>query len=68
MAGVLDVPAPTLDEQIHCVEREVLMRQRNYPNWILQSRMKQENGDIEIARMKAVADSLRRLKAMEPRV
>lgn len=49
---------PTLDEQIICVEREIRLRERVYPMWIEQGRMKLDRAEREIEVMKAVARTL----------
>jgi len=60
-----DMFPPTLDEQINCVEREIRLRQNAYPRWIEKGRMKQDKADREIETMKAVSESLHRLKGLE---
>lgn len=52
----------TLDDQIKCVRRELAMRQRVYPRWVEQSKMKQDAADRELATMQAVHDTLTKLK------
>ena len=54
-----------LSEQIACVEREIKMRERVYPNRVATRRMSQAKADIEVVRMKAVLETLRRA-AMAP--
>ena len=51
----------TLQQQIQCVEREIAMRQRVYPNWVNANKLKQEKADYEIACMKNVLSSLKNL-------
>ena len=48
-----------LAEQIKCVEREIAMRRRVYPNWVASGKMKQEKADHEISAMEAVLYTLR---------
>lgn len=55
----------SLADQIKCVERELALRRSAYPKWIRSGRMKQETADREIATMKAVLESLRRLQDPE---
>lgn len=56
-----DLPIP-LDAQIACVEREIRLRERVYPNWIAHGRMTKAKADSEIATMRAVLDTLRGAK------
>lgn len=48
----------TIDQQIACVRRELAMRQRNYPRWVADGRMKQAEMDHQLAAMQAVHDTL----------
>jgi hypothetical protein len=52
----------TLKRQIACVRRELAMRQKAYPKWVLGMRMSQAEADEEIAAMQAVHDTLMTLK------
>lgn len=45
--------------QIACVEREIGYRERCYPRWVQEGRMKQEKADAELAAMRAVLDTLK---------
>lgn len=51
----------SLSEQIACVEREVRMREKLYPVWILKNKMTQAVADRQINCMRQV---LRTLQAM----
>lgn len=53
-----NVSAPTLQEQIACVEREIAMRVRVYPHWVRGGRLKQDKADREIETMRAVLATL----------
>lgn len=55
--------APTLQDQIACVEREIAMRERVYPHWVRGGRLKQDKADREIETMRAVLATLRGLVA-----
>lgn len=55
-------PAVTLHEQVVCVRREIELRERVYPRFVASNKMKQENADREINRMKAVYATLRELE------
>lgn len=49
---------PSLEEQIACVEREIALRERLYPRWVVDGKMSQASADREIALMKAVRGTL----------
>ena len=55
----------TLEEQISEVARECAMRERVYGNWVLSGRMKLEDSQRQIRRMRAVLTTLERLRADE---
>ena len=57
-----DLLAPTLDEEIVCVKREIAMRERVYPGWVRNGRMKLDRADREIEVMRAVLARLERIK------
>lgn len=59
LAGHL--PPVPLSDQIACVEREIAMRRRVYPNWVASGRLRQAAADEELRRMEAVRDTLRAL-------
>jgi len=48
----------TISAQIKCVEREISMRERVYPNLVLKGKMTPAQKDREIATMKAVYNTL----------
>jgi hypothetical protein len=50
----------TASELLKCAERELRLRRQVYPNRVLTHRMSQHRADIEIARMEAIAEWLRR--------
>lgn len=52
-----------LADQLAEVERELSMRERVYPKWVQSGRMKVTEADRQIARMRAVRDTLRGLTA-----
>lgn len=58
----LAVPAggATIAEQIACVVRELGMRHRTYKRWVVQGKLTKSAADLEISRMEAVLDTLRR--------
>ena len=47
-----------LSEQIEAVEREIRLREAHYPRWVEQKKLIQKTADLELARMKAVRDTL----------
>ena len=51
----------TYKQQIECVEREISMRQRVYPNWVAAKKLKQEKADYELACMRSVLHTLKTL-------
>lgn len=55
----------SLADQIACVEREITMRQRVYPNWVTRGRMTESNARKEIQRMQAVLETLQTLDGIE---
>lgn len=55
------LPIP-LEEQITCVEREISMRERVYPRWVVEHRMTQAKAERELAAMRAVLRTLRGLQ------
>ncbi len=55
----------TLDEQIAEVKRECAMRERVYGSWVLSGKMKLDDSQRKIRRMRAVLATLERLKAEE---
>lgn len=50
--------APTLDEQIACVRREIGLRKSVYPKLVARGGLKQADADRELARMEAVLATL----------
>ena len=53
-----------VEDQIICVRREIGMRERVYPRWVAAGKMKPHMAEREIAVMKAVLESLLRLKGL----
>lgn len=48
----------TIIAQIACVKREIAMRERVYPKWVLSGSMKAEAADHEVRCLKAVLGTL----------
>lgn len=44
--------------QIRGAEREIALRERVYPRWVAEGKMKQDKADHEIAVMKAIRETL----------
>lgn len=55
----------SIDDQIACVAREIALRERVYPKWVGTGRMKQEAADREMERMKAVIETLNKVRDKE---
>lgn len=56
----------SLDDQIACVRREIGLRERVYPKWVAAGKMKADAADQEIARMRAVIETLESVRALFP--
>jgi hypothetical protein len=54
-----------IDEQISCIAREIAIRERCYPKWVSKGTMKQAEADRELNRMRAVIETLSRVKDAE---
>lgn len=54
--------APTIDEQISCAVRELHMRQRLYPEWVEQKRLKPHVAENELKVMAAIVETLERVR------
>lgn len=52
----------TLEQQIQCVKREIVLRKRVYPRWVMDHKMKEEQALREIGAMEAVLETLKRLE------
>jgi hypothetical protein len=59
-----DLLAPTVDEMITCVEREIAMRRKVYPRWVEQKKLSQERADREIETMEEVSRTLHSYKGL----
>jgi hypothetical protein len=58
----------SLERQIACVEREISMRQRVYPNWVANRKMTEAKANEEIAVMQEVLKTLQELQIMQEAV
>ena len=54
-----------IDSQIKCVEREISMRNRMYPQWVARKTMTQGKADAELLAMTAVLHTLKVVKKRE---
>lgn len=52
-----------IEDQIAEIKREIRMREGVYPKWVQSGRMKQADSDRQIARMRAVLETLEAVKA-----
>lgn len=48
----------SIADQVACIRREIKMRERVYPRWVLNDKMRQEQADYELAAMRAVLETL----------
>lgn len=62
----LDPGVIPLNLQIQCVARELKLRQRCYPRWVKQGRLKEAEAQKEIERMQAVLHTLQELAGRRP--
>lgn len=51
-------PSVNFWDMVACVDREIMMRERNYPRWVIAGKMPDVQATKEIARMKAVREAL----------
>lgn len=57
--------AVPLSSQIACVEREIAMRERVYPRWVVENRMTKAKADAELDAMRAVLETLKAVAERE---
>jgi hypothetical protein len=55
------MPVP-LDAQIACVDREIGMRVKVYARWVSEKKLTQAKADHELAAMRAVLTTLKKIK------
>lgn len=55
----------TREELIACVEREIRLREVNYPRWVEKGTMRASTALDEVARMKAVLQVIEQLPASQ---
>lgn len=49
----------SLEEQLKEIRREIAVRQRVYPGWILEGRITKTLADLRIATLEAIAQTIR---------
>lgn len=59
MADLFGERVFTAREKLDALEREIRIRRRVYPKWVLQNRMTQKKADEEIAVLEAIANDYR---------
>jgi hypothetical protein len=62
----MPLPAPTLDELVAEIDLEISMRERVFPAWVAQGRMKASTAEVRLHRLRTVRvllDGLRRIMA-----
>lgn len=53
----------SIEHQLACVARELALRESAYPKWVASGRMKKEVAERELARMRAVMETLKAVQA-----
>lgn len=56
----------TREEMLACVDRELKMRERVYPDWVAQQRMSEKKSQHELATMRAVREVVAALPVVPP--
>lgn len=57
-----DLFSVSIDEEILCVRRELAMRERVYPRFVADGRMKPDRAEREIATMRSILNRLTTLR------
>jgi hypothetical protein len=55
--------AVSLEDQIKCIARELTMRRNCYPGWVKGGKLKPETAAMELERMEAVLETLKKFQA-----
>lgn len=55
----------SLQNQLACAQRELAKRQRCYPKWVREGKLKQPIADYEISAMSAIVASLEKLVGLD---
>jgi hypothetical protein len=52
---MIQIPAPhTRETLLACLDREIRLRETNYPAWVASGRLRERKAEDEIAKMKAI--------------
>jgi hypothetical protein len=62
---MMNVTVP-LSDQIKCAKREVAMRERAFPKWVRDGRMKADAAEHELAAMRAIVATLESIEPWKP--
>lgn len=49
----------TLKQQINCIQREIALREKLYPDWVKQNKLKAETAEYELSCLRAVIETLK---------
>ena len=58
--------APGIDEQIAEISREIGFRERLYPRWVAEGRLKVDRADAQLAALRAARATLERVRGPLP--
>ena len=61
------MPQPSIEDQIDVIRRELDFRERMYPKWVITRKngMTKNKADFEIAGMREVLHTLRKVRALQ---
>jgi hypothetical protein len=69
VSPAIEIPrGHTRETTLRCLDREIAMREANYPRWVTEGRMRQSKALDELAAMKAVRDVISQLPEAQPRL
>lgn len=60
------MPDLGIDAQIKAAIRELGFRERVYPGWVTKGKMKQVEADLQIALMRAILETLKKVQMAGP--
>lgn len=58
--------AKSIDDLVACAKRELRLRQRKYPEWVLAGRMKEQQSQHEIDCMQQIVETLEAMQPAKP--
>lgn len=61
-------PGHTREGLLACLDREIRMRETNYPAWVRAGRLRANKAEDEIARMRAVREVIAQLPETQPKL